>query len=337
MNKIKKVVGIFLFVLILGLLSLTIYNIKNDKREYKQTFQYFDQKITIHLYQQSTKHAHQVMDKIEKKYKEYESLINRYQNNNNIHNVYYILYNNSKEDTISIEPKLYKMLEYAKKWYQKSEGKIDVSMASVEEIWKMYRDSMTGFPTPQELKKARIHTMDDIVLLENNRIKNNHVDVNLDIIAKGLLQEEIQIMLKKENVFQYLIDINGDAFMGDKIQNQPYKIALQNPENEQDIYQIIKASKTSVVTTSISQNYYEYQGIRYHHIIDPKTFMPSDKVKSVSVITSHTKDSYILSKLLFLMGVEEGKKYIEREKDAVAIFYVDSNTIVKSKGFSKYE
>ncbi len=337
MKKIKKIMIIVLVLLFIGLIILWFINKKNSSVERTKKINYLDSNITIHLYHQDKKSAEEVIDKIKKIFKKYDTLSDRYNPKENVKNLYYIIYNNSKDDTITIDKTLYEMLEYSKKWYQKSNGKIDVSLASVSEIWKMYRDSTTGVPSPEELKRARIHTMEDIVLLENNQIKNNHVDIDLEDIAKSFAMEEITNYLKQKNVSEYLIDINGDAFMGKHYQNKTYKIALQNPDEKNDIYEIIQGKNINVVTTGNHQLYYEYNQIRYHYILDSNTLMPANYIKSITIIAKDIKDSYILSKMLFLMPFDQSKQYVEQTKGLEAIWYVDSDNIIKSSNFSKYE
>lgn len=337
MKKIKQITIIILILLFIGLMILWFINKKNDSIEIMKEINYLDNNITIHLYHQDKENANKVINKIEKIFEKYDTLSDRYNPKENVKNLYYIIYNNSKDDTITIDKTLYEMLEYSKKWYQKSNGKIDVSLASVSEIWKMYRDSTTGVPSIEELKRARVHTMEDIVLLGNHQIKNNHVDIDLEDIAKSFAMKEITNYLKQNNISEYLIDINGDAFMGKHYQNKTYKVALQNPEEINDIYEIAQGENINIVTTGNHQLYYEYNKKRYHHVLDSKTLMPANYIKSITIITNDIKDSYILSKMLFLMPLDESKQYVEQTKNLEAIWYVDSENIIKSSNFSKYE
>ena len=93
----------------------------------------------------------------------------------------------------------------------------------------------------------------------------------------------------------------------------------------------------SVVTSGGYARYYEYNGKRYHHIINPKTQFPPEYSKSVTVITEDSSLGDILSTILFLMPIEEGQEFISEFENVDVIWYTNENKIVTTKGIKKYE
>lgn len=335
MNKKLKIIVSVLLILILGLIILTAFNYKNQNKKKSVKFNYINDSITINLYNLSENKVEDTFRKIKEIYKKYDKLIDKENSYEGINNLYYIIYNDSKSDNIKIDKDLYKMLKEGKNWYQKSDGLIDISMGSVLDIWKMYRDSTTGVPTIFELERAHSATIDDIVLLENNKIKNNRVSIDLDDIAKGYATKEVIDYLKVNKINEYLINIGESTITGNHYDNGKYKIAIKDLTNDE--YKILHANNISIINTNINQNYYDYNNKHYHDLISPKTLMPANYFKGVTIITDDIKDSFVISKLLFLMPIDEGKKYVEEQNNLEAIWYIDEDKIEKSNGFSKYE
>ena len=103
------------------------------------------------------------------------------------------------------------------------------------------------------------------------------------------------------------------------------------------MYKKINVENKSVVTSGDYQRYYEVNGIRYNHIINPKTRFPANNVKSVTVICDNSKDADMYSTYLFLLSLEEALDYVNNTDNLEAVFYVNDDNIITSKGFSSYE
>lgn len=328
----KKIMFIIILFLIIGLLFLGFINYESKNKKHTLSFNYLDNDIIINIY--NTKNT-KILEQIKEIYKEYDHLIDKENKYDRVNNLYYILYNDSKEESIKIDKKLYKMIESGIEWYQKSDGLIDISKGSVADIWKMYRDSTTGVPTTFELKRADINNINDIELLKNTKIKNNHVSMELLDIAKGFATYEVTKLLEKNNIDEYLISIGSSTIVGKHYNNKKYEIAIENPINNE--YEVLKGESISIINTNINQNYYEYNKKHYHDIINPKTLMPADNFAGVTVITNQIKDAFVLSKFIFLSSFENGKNLVKENKNLEVKWYIDENKIEETSNFNKYE
>ena len=101
------------------------------------------------------------------------------------------------------------------------------------------------------------------------------------------------------------------------------------------MFYVVKDENISVVTSGGYERFYLYEGVLYHHIIDPKTKYPANYMKSVTVIANDSTLCDLLSTTLFLMSVEDGIEFI-KEYEVDVIWYTNNNEIIKSEGF-KYE
>ncbi len=330
----KKYIIIVIVILLLMVLYAVIF--KNNKLDkYEKNLFYMDTYINITIYNESKEKANAALDKIDSIYKNYHDLTNRYEENELI-NVYYINNNNDDKEYLDIDSKLYNLLEYGINWYQKSNNLLNINMGNIIDVWKKYRDLGNGIPTSEEINNAAINDINKIIL-KDGKIKNNHPNIDLGAIAKGYATEEAGKYLESIGIDKYIINAGGNVKVGNHYAADKYKIGIENPEDPSKIYMVIKGNNISVVTSGGYQRFYEYNGKRYSHIIDPNTLYPGNYMKSVTVITKDSSLGDALSTTLFLMSIQDGMEYIKQFDDVAAIWYTNDNEIIKSKGISKYE
>ena len=323
---INKIIWIIVTILMVIFLLFMIFN-KREK-EYTKKFFYMDTYIYVKIY--TNKDGNKILENVEKIYKEYHELSDRYNSYDNIKNIYYIKNNKEKSDYIKIDKKLYDLIKYSLN-YNKL---IDIGMGNVIDIWKNYRDNGTGIPSKEELEIAKLNEK-EIVLIDG-KIKNNHPNIDLGCISKGYTTKVVGEYLKKKGINKYLINAGGNVLVGDNINNKDYTIGIENPTQKDDIFTVVKGKNISVVTSGGYERFYEYDGKKYSHIIDPNSLYPTNYMKSVTIINKDSAKADLLSTMLFLMDIDEGKKYIDDLDDTEAIWYTNDNKIIYSKNAKKY-
>ena len=327
----KKVLGYIGILLIF--LFLIIYFIFNKRMDlYSKDLFYMDTYINVKFYCSDKDKASSIMNEIDNIYREYHELTDRY-NSYDINNVYFINNNDSSEKEILLDSRLYDLIKYAYDFGKKSNGLFDINMGGVIDVWKKYRDIGEGIPSIEELKKA--NKKNDIVLLGDNKIKNNHPNIDLGGVSKGYTTQKVGDYLESVGIKYYLINAGGNVLAGSSYNKPYYKIGIQSPDKNGISY-ILNSSNLSVVTSGGYERNYEYDGVIYHHIISPKTLFPTNYMKSVTVISHDSGLSDLLSTTLFLMDVDSGKEFL-KNYDASAMWILNDNSIVKSEGFSSYE
>ncbi len=330
-----KRIWIFLVLIILIIFGFIIYN-KYSIKCYEKDFYYFDTYINIKIYSNNSKKVDKAFNYIDELFKSYHELTDRYNSYNNLINLYTINNNVLKDEYLKIDKKLTKLIKYGISLYDKSNGKIDISMGNIIDIWKGYRESGYGIPSLEELNYVNYNKISDIKL-KNNQIKNNNLNIDLGCIVKGYVTKEVGEYLEKNNLDKFIINAGGNVLTGKKYKKDKYKIGLEKPTNTADIYKIIKVENKAVVTSGGYLRYYEYNGNKYHHIIDPETLFPTNYMESVTVITSDSAYADFMSTYLFLLPVDEGLEIVNNTEDLEAIWYISDDKIVTSEGINKYE
>lgn len=326
---------ILISITLILIIILIIYFYKQPKL-YEKDYYYMDTYINVKIYSNDSKKVNNAFDEIDKIYNEYHKLTDRYNSYPGITNLYTINNNVLNDEYLEIDMKLYDLIEYGINMHKLSNGKVDISMGNVIDIWKGYRESGLGVPTLEELKYVNYNSINQIEL-KNNKIKNNNLNLDLGSISKGYTTKIVGEYLKNIGLNKYLINAGGNVLAGTSYKKDKYKIGLENPNNQNDIFKIINIENKAVITSGGYNRYYEYNGIKYHHIIDPDALFPLNNMKSVTVITSDSAYGDFLSTYLFLLTVDEGIEYINDLEDVEAIWYLNDDTIKTSKGIQKYE
>jgi Membrane-associated lipoprotein involved in thiamine biosynthesis len=332
-NIFKKHYGLIISIFIVIAFGIYMCFDMNKVREYSKNLFYMDTYINVKIYSKDPNKAKESLKEIEKIYEEYHELSDRYNTYKGITNIKTI--NDNQNEILTVDEKLYKLLDFSIEMSKESEGLLNSNIGELVDVWKKYRDKGTGLPTNEELEEVNIN-ISDIELVKPNKITNNG-KIDLGSTAKGYATEEVGKYLRKIGLKKYLINAGGNIIVGDHYNNGKYKIALENPDNKNEYFKILNIKNKAIVTSGGYERFYEFEGKKYHHIIDPNTKYPPKFTKSVTVITNDSGKADALSTILFLMSVEDGKEYIKKYKDVDVIWYRNNGKVETTDGIKRYE
>ena len=335
MNKKNIFLGVLVLIIIIQVIMLAFQD-ASKVEVYSKNMMYMDTHIGIQVFNVDEDKAEYVLEKANDIFRDYHDLSTRFEANK-FYNVFYINNGLSESEYITIDERLYSMLDYGKELYYQSNGIKNINLGNVIDVWSDYRKTMEGVPTIEELEEVDNSDIENIVLKDGNKIKNNDVNIDLGSVAKGYAVEVVGQMFRDEGVNSFLINAGGNVLVGDHHSGNYFTIGLQDPNEQSGIFDIVKGENIAVVTSGGYERFYEIDGVNYGHIIDPETLFPATENKSVTVITDCSKKADGLALTLFVMSAEEGIDYIRDFENVEAIWVTNTDDIVKSEGFSKYE
>ena len=204
-----------------------------------------------------------------------------------------------------------------------TEGAFDPTLAPVLDAWGFTKDERR-VPSADELKELLSHTGDAprvpsdeelSALLAHVGLEKLSVDGNtialsdgaqLDLggIAKGYAADLLRAQLEKEGVTSATLDLGGDVFvMGRKTDGGDWRIAVKDPADTESYLGVVSAADKFIVTSGVYERYFEENGVRYHHILDPKTGCPAESgLVSVTVLCENGAWADALSTACFVLG-----------------------------------
>lgn len=332
-RNLALILATILFCITMTISSKGFYNIDKlrvgikkteEYKEYSSSFDAMNTEINIKLYNDSESNAKRGLKEIEELYKEYDELTDR---NNKDSELYKINHNDSNDEYLTIDSRLYDLIKYGLDCYDESNNILNINIGSLTDIWEEYRNKKNGIPTNSELDNIDID-ISKIELSSDNKIKNNHPNIDLDNIKKGYVTKKAVDMLKLLGIDSYIITTRGNITVGNYYKNSgKYVISISNPDKDNDeTLSTLRLINKSVASKSLYENYYEYNGKTYNHIIDPKTKKPANNMIGVTVICNDSDKAEALASTLFLVSIEEGQELVNSTDDVEAIWvYKDEN------------
>lgn len=319
-------------IFLLFVIALSFFFSKKEQLTCEKRLYYMDTYIYVKLYGEDTQKLDNALAEVESIYKKYHELTNRYSGYPGLHNVYYIANNDSKEEWLPLDERLYDLLLVAKEWYEKSNHLVDVRIGKVVDVWKEAEEKNV-LPTQELLDDIQIEDL----ILEDGKIYNNHVSLDLGALAKGYASFKVKEYLEENHLDTYMINAGGMILLGEHYGKQAYKVGLEDPSrNDGSIFMKVKAKNTAIATSGGYERYYTIGEEKYSHIILPETRWPENHFGSVIVITEDPLKADILSTMLYLMKLEDALAYVNHLDDVEAIFYVSEEEQILSEGANQY-
>jgi len=136
--------------------------------------------------------------------------------------------------------------------------------------------------------------------------------LDLGGIAKGYALDRAAAVLKKHGISSALVNAGGDVLVvGEKEPGKPWRIGVQDPRNPREVVCVAALKDRVIMTSGDYERFFVKDGKRYHHILNPATGYPADGAQSVTVVASSGLVAEPLGATVFVLGVEEGLKYIQ--------------------------
>lgn len=323
---------IYIVTLVLILISLVLLLIdKNTYKEYSKNYFYMDTYISIKINStKSKKEMDNIFNDIDYLYSSYHKLTSRYDKYDGIVNVYYLNEILDNNEEIEIDKRLSDIIDIGILYYDKTNGLFNIASGNLTSIWKVFIDNCDELPSNLDVNI----NIDDIVLDGNKYTKYNDVKLDLGAISKGYVTELVGKYLEDNNIDSYIINAGGNVKVGKTYNKDSYVVGITNPDNKNDIFTKVNVNNLSIVTSGNYQRYCSFNDKIYGHIINPYTKLPSDYMKSVTVISSSSLLADIYSTYLYLLPVEDGMKIVNSTSDIEAIWYIDSDKTVRSDNFN---
>ena len=313
-----RLTHVFICILI-SILTLTAQDLNSSKRIVKLMGCRFEITATAtekNIAEQAVEAGIQEISRIEMLISEWKdstqtSLINR----------------NAGIKSVKVDKELYDLVFRALKISALTDGAFDISFASMDKIW-IFDKKEHSLPDSSIVKLAKSNINYRNILLNPKQntvfLKEKGMKIGFGAIGKGYSANKAkQIMEKIPGVKGGVVNASGDLLAwGESIHPDGWNVQISNPKDKTKSLGWIKLNNMSIVTSGDYENYFTSGGVRYAHIINPRTGYPITEIKSVTIISPDAEFSDALATSVSVLGVEQGLKLVN-QLNAVECLIID--------------
>lgn len=227
------------------------------------------------------------------------------------------------------------VIEDALSFCELSQGRFDITIEPVSSLWD-FRSDEPKLPDDALIKERLESVSYRDVTIDGNRIRFGKPGMGIDLgaVAKGYIADRIKEFLLEEGITSAVINLGGNVLLvGGKPDGEYFNIGIQSPFDADSQVEIVPAKDKSIVTSGSYERFFELDGVRYHHILDPATGYPVESdIESVSIISDISFAGDALSTVCFCLGSEKAQELFNDISGVRAVFVLKDGTVIHTEG-----
>ncbi len=287
-------------------------------------------RITVELWSEDKDKAEAAIDALLDEMRHIDDSMSTYKPSSEVSQV------NAKaaDGPMHISKELFDLLVTAKEYSVLTDGAFDITYASVGYMYDFRKHVK---PNEQQIDKALPAVDYRHVLLDAKkqtvRFSQKGVRIDLGGIAKGYSVDRGIDVLKARGFDRAYVSAGGDSrIIGDRF-GKPWMVGIRDPrKGEGEVITRVPLVDAAISTSGDYERFFDEDGVRYHHIIDPHTGHSASKVRSATIIGPYATRTDGLSKTAFVLGPEKAMEIYNRIDDIDAIIVKLDGTVIYSKG-----
>lgn len=237
-------------------------------------------------------------------------------------------------EPVTVDGEVYRLLERCRHLSRLSQGAFDVSAGVLKPLYDFKR-GQAGLPSRSLVNEARQRTgYQYIDLLPGNRVflRKKGMRLGFGAIGKGYAADRARALLEARGVKQGVINASGDlTAWGTQPDGSPWKIGIANPTSPDQVLLWLPVVNASVATSGNYEQFFDHNGIRYSHNLDPRSGLPARYLKSVTVMSHSAELSDALATAVTVMGPDVGMHLIDQIPGTHCLLINEQNEVITSK------
>lgn len=220
-----------------------------------------------------------------------------------------------------------------------TDGKFDVTFGSLGDLWRFDHDQDNRIPDEAAIA-ARLPLVDHTTVVVDApagtaRITRPGVRIHLGGLGKGYAVDRVAARLRGDGFADFLIQSGGDLYAAGQRGDRPWRVGLQDPRGGADeTFATIELRDETFSTSGDYERFFERDGVRYHHLIDPDSGQPARGCRSVTIVAADAMTADWLSTGVFILGPDHGMALVERLPGVEAVIVTADNTVRVSSGLT---
>ncbi len=238
---------------------------------------------------------------------------------------------------VAVGPDMLAVLGAAQEASRETRGAFDITFGALSDIWRFDHDQDDRVPSPDEIA-ARLRLIDHAAVVIDRaagtaRITRPGVKVHLGGIGKGYAVDRAAALLRDAGFNDFALQAGGDLYTSGRPGARPWRVGLNDPRGAGgESFATIELRNETFSTSGDYERFFLKNGVRYHHILDPRTGQPARLCRSVTIVASSALRADWLSTGVFIMGPDEGMALVEQLPDVEAVIVTAGNEVRVSTG-----
>lgn len=244
---------------------------------------------------------------------------------------------NAYSSAVDVDAATYNMLKTCTQLSDLTDGAFDITLGNISDMWGFGKENAVK-PGDTELKKlAGRKNYENIVFNyyeQTVAFSSDGFSIDLGAAAKGYAMDMMDTYLRDSGVTSAVVDFGGSILTIGDNNGERWNITITADETNSPVG-TLKVNEGYIATSNGAKRFVEYDGVKYHHIIDPETAYPADSgVKSCTVYSGSGLISDALSTAFFVMGADKAKEFYDKYDIAEYVITLTDGTIITSDGIS---
>lgn len=233
---------------------------------------------------------------------------------------------------VPISDEMLDVLEGAKRIYDESHGVFDITFYAFKGLWRFDHDGADVVPSDDAIK-AKLALVDGKKLeidrkAKTARLAQKGMLINVGGIAKGYAVDKAAAVLAKHGFTDVVVQAGGDLLVKGRKGEAPWRVGIRDPRGpDGDFFAVAPIRDAAFSTAGDYERGFVKDGVRYHHILDPRTGKPATACRSVTILAPDALTADEIDDAIFILGPEEGMKLLARHPGAGAVIVDKDNKV----------
>jgi thiamine biosynthesis lipoprotein len=228
---------------------------------------------------------------------------------------------------VTVEPELFDFITESILYSRESDGAFDITVGPLMKVWGFFRgDGRLASGHDVEDARSLVGSQHIILDAEHRTIRFDRPGVELDLggIAKGYAVDRAVSLLRARHVAAALVSAGGSTIYGLGVPptHNGWMVTIQDPTDSRKSAREVELKDRALSVAGSSEKFFEVHGVRYSHIMDPRTGRPVQGVLSVAVITETGTQGDALDDAFFVLGPVGSRNYLQRLEGVEAFFFI---------------
>jgi thiamine biosynthesis lipoprotein len=229
------------------------------------------------------------------------------------------------------------VLRQARQISEWTEGTFDVTFGALTDVWKFDHDQDDSIPAEAAIR-ARLPLIDYRRIEIDDRagtvfLTRAGMKIHLGGIGKGYAVEHALRILRTAGLRDFMVQAGGDLYVGGHKDGRPWRLGINDPRGPQGrSFATIDLTDSTFSTSGDYARFFMKDGVRYHHILDPRTGQPARLCRSVTIAAESPVLADAIAKGVFILGPEKGMALVEKIPKLEAVIVTAKNQVLVSSG-----